>query len=400
MAYAWDDGPVDLVHARTGRRAGFPSLRGSDTSIDKILLRALLDDQCEMIAYNAAFEAVVTMAHNLQLMPLVFRKARLGLWHCCYIREKQIRIARGSANDEDGNEKDIGTLADVTRHYGIQATIDKGFEGRARYGTMLDTPIQQWPQPYIDYAVGDIVVRDIDKAQRHRYKPEEYIDHARQMSMAICLSLTQCRGFRVDLETARVLNQETEKRIEEAKAVILDPRAHGYDCDPLAEWRKEKGQFKVSRLKTPAQAHITDVFEKMGLPVPRKNPTKKMLEAAYHANGGEPPEDADERKMRKELEAHGVVVEGNISLDADACEKSRDPVLAAYAEFGQAGGLLSRVRRILRAAELGMPIQASYNVMVDTGRTSCRQGEDPDPGMPYMAYGQNVQNLPRAGEED
>lgn len=400
MAYAWDDREVDLVHARTGRRPGFESLRGRNDTIDEILLRALIDDECAMVAYNAQFEAVVTMAHNAWLMPLVFRKARLGLWHCCYLRETQIRIARGSASDEDGNEKDVGTLADVARYYGIDAEVDKSFHGRLRYGTLLDVPISQWSQDFIDYAVGDIVVRDIDAAQRHKAREVEYVDHTRQMVAAINLSLTSCRGFAVDLETARQLVKETEARIERSKEMILNPEKFGFDAPPLAQWKKEKGVYKVSRSKKPATEYITKVYAAMGLEPPRKPPTRKMLEAVYAEHDVEPDPFADERELKRELEEHGIVVQGNISLDAEACEGSRCPLLAAYAEFGQASGVMSRVIRILRAAERGMPVQTAYNVLVDTGRTSARQGTTPEPGEAWTAYGQQIQNLPRQGEEE
>jgi hypothetical protein len=398
MAYRWDDGPRDLVHARTGRRPGFESLLGKNDTIDEILLRALIDDEVAMVAYNANYEATAVMAHNLYLMPLVFRKARLGLWHCCYIRETQIRIARGKATDEDGNEKDVGTLADISVHYGLPA-VDKKFEGRLRYGEYIDTPIAQWPQPYIDYALDDLVVGDVDKVQRAKSRPEEYVDHATQMSMSIALSLTSCRGIRANVENARVLVKRTKERVAAAQEMILDPKRFGFDSEPLAQWKRDKGVYKVSRMKAPAVEYITKAYAKLGLLPPRKLPTVKALEAIYAANSSYPPPDADQRKMIKDLAAHGIDAQGNISLDKDACEQSQDELLSAYSDFGQANTLLTRAQLVLTAAERGMPLQTGYNVIVDTGRTSCRQGKVPEPGEAWTAYGIQIQNLPRSGEE-
>ncbi len=65
-------------------------------------------------------------------------------------------------------------------------------------------------------------------------------------------------------------------------------------------------------------------------------------------------------------------------------------MLLAYTTYSQANTLMSKAERLKKPI-----IQASYDILKDSGRTSCRTGEDPEHGEPYMAWGSQLQNPPR-----
>lgn len=420
MSYAVDDGPVDIFHARTGLTPGFPSLLGrDDVPLVAVLAAALGDDNTTMVAFNAAFEAVVTIANYPLLYKLLERKINLGLYQCCWIREKQIRVARG-----DGDV--VPNINDVLKSWRIPLVLDKQCKWRLRYGELLNVPIQQWEQEAIDYSVGDIAVRELDIAQRHDAREVEYIDHVLQMNSAVDLALTTCWGFMTDLQPSEQLFNETEVRVAKAQEIILK---HGPNCPPscrhshtddcpddcqlgyehcpgsrpgLAEWEPKKGgEIGVTRKKKVAEVRMTQAFVAMGLDVPRKDPTETMLEKACDEAGYNYPRGEHIKKVVALMEEHGIPVPiGNIRMDAETCELSRDPVLEAYAEYGSADLLLDRVDRLRLAARAGKPLQASYDVLKETGRTSSRGGATPKPGEAFTAYGRNIQNLERAGQEE
>ncbi len=384
MSHKYCDGVADLTHARTGRDPNFPSWRGFHRSIDDVLYEALIDDNVVIEAYHAAFEFVVALAHRPDWAELLFDKVDKGLWQCIYYREKQIRIARGDPVEVTG-------LDDTLLENGIDIKLNKLCRWRARYGELLDTPISDWPEEATTYALEDLAIEQLSDHQLRTADPEEYVDHIIQMSAARDLQLTSCHGFMTDLATAEQLVKETDARLDAAEALLL---RHG-----LARVERKKGQVVTVKTKKAAEARMTEAFADMGLDVPRNMPTENMMRAACEAENLEFPEGAHIKKILAWFEEEDIECLGNICLDAEACEESRDHVLEAWSELGSANTLRKRVGILYEAAKAGKPIQASYNAIVDTGRTSCRQGNVPEPGEAWTSFGQNIQNLPRAGEE-
>jgi DNA polymerase-1 len=65
-----------------------------------------------------------------------------------------------------------------------------------------------------------------------------------------------------------------------------------------------------------------------------------------------------------------------ICLDKDACEASADPLLESFQRYGSLGTTLSKVARLRRGFRT--PLQSRYESIMETGRTSCTQGDDPE----------------------
>ncbi len=97
--------------------------------------------------------------------------------------------------------------------------------------------------------------------------------------------------------------------------------------------------------------------------------------------------------MRKLCEAEGaeppLTDGGAVSLAEEAIEEYADDVLEAYANYATAKTRVGRAEKLQHS-----PIQASFNVLVDTGRTSCRQGNYKGESSP-SAWGAQIQNPSR-----
>lgn len=358
MSYAYDLDAPKLVHAR-------------DPEFRRLLEEAVFSDAI-LVAHNAAFEMVVTMAYEPKWSARLWEKMRLGQVRCTMVREKLIRVARGDHTDGFA-------LDECSRAWHLSFVPDKSCVWRLRYGELWDVPLSWWPKEAVDYALGDVCVRDLYFAQEtcaHYLHEEQY----RRVRAATTLALTSARGFATDKAAATVLLEETEVRLAEYQETVLR--------EGLARWEKKKGVLSVVKTKAAAEERIVKAYAAMGREAPRGEPTEKMCEKWAAEQGlvqGQHYRDWSELKES---------VPGNLSLDAEACENSGDPILLAYTRFSQASTLRSKVRRLQHS-----PIQTSYNVLVATGRTSSRQGDDPAPGKPWVAYGMQVQNLPRVGEE-
>lgn len=340
-AYAFDRDAPKLVPAWT---PFLPSL----------LEKCLRDPNVVMVAHNAAFEVGVMMAWRPEWTPLIFQALREGRIRCTYIRDKLIRIGRG----DDARLKNLTyALDDVCEYWRLPIMLDKKSPWRTRYGTLYGKPITEWPAEAVEYALGDVATRDVYFRQE-QVDPQYLIDQHNKLKTSVSLHLTSCWGFAVDIHQARELAADTAARIDQAQASILK---HG-----LARWVKRKGEMFVQKDKKAAEALVVEVCRRTGRDVPRGAPTEKMLEKG--------------------------LTEGNIKLDADTLRELKDPLLEDYREFTQASTTMSKVLRLVRAAEAGKPIQCSYNPVVNTGRTSSRQGDDPAPGEPWSSYGMQMQN--------
>lgn len=361
---AWDYDEPLLLHAR-------------GELLWQNIHKALTDKNTVILAHNAAFEVAVLMAYRKEWTPLIFQALREGRIRCTRVREKLIRIARG--------DRTAGfALDDLCEAYGLPM-VDKGFAGRTRYGLLWDTPLSAWKQEDRDYALGDICVRDI-YARQERVNSDWLLDQHAQMRARVSLTLTSCWGFPVDRALGRKLLVETKAKLEEYRAQILDAG--------LARYERKKGQTVVVKDTKAAAARLNAAFANEGREAPRNEPTLKQLLKIFDENTEPHPRNPTVPGLLRILEENGIYPEGTVKLDEESCRLSGDPLMLAYAQYGQAGTLLSKFNRLTKT-----PIQTFYDELKATGRTSSLQGDDPEPGEPFVSYGMQVQNLPRVGAE-
>ena len=97
----------------------------------------------------------------------------------------------------------------------------------------------------------------------------------------------------------------------------------------------------------------------------------------YRAVGdaGELTKTGYERVKRGELTKEQALQAGYIKIDEEWCEVSKDPNLITYYHFRQNQQLRAKLTHIQTAAMYSIPIQSSFEVLMETGRTSSRENK-------------------------
>lgn len=293
----------------------------------------LQDPTVYFSAYNGRFDFACLCARNPSLyLPLVFNAYKAKRITDTMIRETLLRLAKG-----DG--RDVRNLGDTLEEHGIKG-VDKTDPWRRRYGELWLKPVETWDGGAIHYALEDArAERDLFWSQQARFDAMGYAcpDQFAQSFSGFWLYLMQCWGARTNLAAATKYADEVRATLEAERAQLL--AAGLIDA-------KGKKETKI------AKALLVAAFAAQGRPHP-KTPT------------GEP------------------------QLNDEACAQSGNPLLQAYTRYTQAGTLLGKVELLKKPI-----IQPSYNPLVATGRTSCRQGKPPKPGQAPSQWGAQMQNPP------
>lgn len=396
MSYCTEDGVAHVVHAL-------------DSRLKALIVEALETPSCRMVAHNAAYEAACIMAAWPELTAKLFAKMDAGEYYCTQTGEQLISIGQG-----DHHQLGFGLVACLRRHKTtahLAENVDKDCWWRVRYGLLRTTPVELWTDEAYDYAATDARVtfqlymaQLLDGSQyihdnTARWEKTPGGKHSvfvpGQTWASVDLHLSSCAGFPTDPEMADEVYKDTLARLKSYEEELLRV---GF----LMPQRKD-GQMQLTLKKAPAQELMVKAYAAQGRDVPRKGLTPKALEKAYAEIGI--PFVYQHRKPRGDKEVSKQAIEqalqagcspesllGNICTDEDACINSQHPLLLAYTKYAQANTLKSKVARLQNPL-----IQTRYNTLVETGRTSSSQGDDPDPGQPYSGWGAQIQNLPRAG---
>ncbi len=280
-----------------------------------------------VVLHNAGFDCAVVCAQWPDLTPLVFQAYAEDRVTCTQIRERLIAIATGR-----GKQKLPYDLGSISKRYD-GPELNKADPWRMRYAELLPLPVDQWPEEARAYALNDAL------ATRHVYQAQEafadlLLDQYRQARAGFWLRLMECWGLRTDpAQVARYL--------EQVQVGLVADRKLATDAGLL----RPDG----TRNTKAAQEYM-----------------RKLCEA----EGAEPP----------------LTDGGAVSLAEEAIEEYADDVLEAYANYATAKTRVARAEKLQHS-----PIQASFNVLVDTGRTSCRQGNYKGESTP-SAWGFQVQN--------
>lgn len=296
------------------------------------------------VGHNVPFDLAVLCSAWPDLIGPVFESLEADLITDTEVRQRLIDIGEGTYR----GYRDMSTGVWVQPTYSLAAlvkrhcstTIAKGEETwRLRYGELLNVPVERWPEDAKRYALDDAHwTRKVYKAQGSKsfYLADQY----RQTRAKWWLHLTSCWGMMTDPDATEAfaskwLDRVDELRTELAAAGLVD---------------RVTGKRKVKK--------ATELLE------------------AYCKERGLTPERTDKGKVSLKEDALDA-------LDLTGC-----PELALFAAYGKAQTNVSRARRLRRGYET--PIQPSFNSLLDTGRTSCRE---PKNGGGLNGY--QTQNMPR-----
>lgn len=384
MSFAVDDREPELVHVKERR-------------FWERLWTALNDPDCVLVAHNAAYEITCLLAATAGFPAwrrAIFGALRAGRFKCTLLRDRLIRIGRGIMNEDLA-------LDDCMTFNHLPHKLDKKCWWRLRYGTLFDVPVAEWPKEAVDYAIGDTCVRELFVSQaRPEYKRFLVTANA-ELEADVFLRLSQCWGFTTDHDRAVALYAKVQELIERDRVLLAQ--------EGLIELVRAKGVLRWKKDTKEAKLRLTAAYEALGAVPPRGDVSDKMVVAALKLVGVEAESDGKDPTKSDIADAIEIIeqflqdkpeqvakamelMNGNISLNEESCYGCRSPIMESYTRFAQASTLFSKVKR------LQFPIiQASiFALGCDTGRTSCTQGSEPDPGEAWMNWGLQLQNPPRA----
>jgi DNA polymerase-1 len=368
-------------------------------------LRAWLDDpEVLFVLHNAAYDMAVFAERFPGLRRLIFDAYRADRVTDTMLRQQLLDIAAGVYRgrvDAKGRRSvytyDLAALA--KRCAGIEVLKD-GW--RTSYASFLDVPLERWParalevqaaarvriselegllaeapkddKPYIKsltseleaqramvegdasrvttYALDDarvtLAVYQAQEAHAARYLKDQY----RQTRAAFGLHLASAWGICVDGEGARLLREQIEAEKEELEDSLL-----------LGGLIREDGtrDTKAARLR------MIQVCREEGITIVRTDAhfEEKKTWAEREAQGLKP---RCKKADGTPLDDKSDECEEHVGLDADACERSGDDLLIAYAERTT---LTKQLSNDLPALEAGAvyPIHTRYG-MAATGRST------------------------------
>jgi len=292
----------------------------------------LKDPTVVLVGHNVAYDFGVVCEADPSLLPLVFgaydadRVIDTGIVEMLHL----IALGRLGFDPALGRPPKFRLAELVEKHLGEKV---EGKEGpdvwRLRYHELDGVPIDTWPEAAREYA-------RLDAAYTYRVAARQY-DHGTPATLA-----DQCRA---------------------AWALHL-MGAWGLRTDPEA----------VASLKATLTAHVEAANAKLvqaGLVRPDGSKDTKAIQARVVQAFGQDVIDSDPNRRTPG---------GGVRIDADTLRQSGDPDLQLLADIGEDAKELSTYVPILERGTR-RPINARFNVLVASGRTSCR--------------GPNLQNQPR-----
>ena len=291
------------------------------------VFRSMLENpRIGLVGHMTPYDIGVMVNEDPSLLPLVLEC--LGTkFRCTKVQEQLLRIA----GDEPLKNLRLSDL--VLKYLKIDISATKGEDTwRMRYHLLDGIDPKRWPLEAYDYAVDDAeYAYRVDDRQRSTpvlaSHPTQDIlnDAGRQLEAMFALHLMRVWGIRVD--PARVV--DLKKEISEVVSL-------GEETGKSLGFVREDGSRDMGALRD-------------------------LVSDAY---GGEPP----------------YTLKGNIQTSKEVLQNSGNDELIAYAQGAQARTLYSTFIPILEKG-FDSPINANFNVLVRSGRTSC--------------WGPNLQNIPR-----
>ena len=221
---------------------------------------------------------------------------------------------------------------------------------RMRYIELIDTPVSAWESAARQYPIDDAAeTLDLGLLQVKRWLPL-LADAPRQTRAALALHLISCWGIHTAPERVKLLRLSAEDAFEVIGAEL-----------------KKTGlvRFDGTRDVRAAQRLMVKVAREGGFRPKLTKTGYERYETLVEQHG--------ERKAPQLLFVEKDLIKYT-SVDQDACKESADETLIKYGRYIQLQGVVDTHAPDLEKGTV-TPIQARYNPLVDTGRTSCSKGK-------------------------
>jgi DNA polymerase I-like protein with 3'-5' exonuclease and polymerase domains len=341
------------------------------------LREVLQDPEIILWGHNIMFDLGVLCAEDASLIPLVFAKIEAEQVRDTMITQALLDIAKGEfewRTKRDGTRGRAGRgLGDLCLHYFDKALAKGKDTWRLRYSELLDVPLADWPQDAVDYAKDDAFWTYRLAQQLIEETGEIPPTEPLQIKAAWALQLMKIWGVRADPEMVQKAEDMWKDQLHKSKAVLFE---HGF--------LKTDKHGKISKDTKTIAAFIEKVYaeKEMSEYIPR-TPTGKV-QASKDVFGQIIAESKCKGKFDKSetcaFEKDGVVCGRHID------DLAHGPVARRFLQYQKAEKSLGTYLPVMRQATY-MPFCPSWNVLVESGRTSCGSPEAPG----------NWQNLPRFG---
>lgn len=309
-----------LTWAESGGKAGIDN---PDKGLDR-LEGALKDSGTFVVGANVAFDlGLAAQAAPGRFLPLIHQALDANRVGCTQVLSKLQNIA----GTKPASSHSLGALAALWLDRRVGGKNNDGDAWRTHYRKLMDIPVAKWPEEASEYAISDAVVaRDIFERQATIPTPDLFP----QVRAAWALHVMGSRGFAVEPEAVYALDQ---------------------------------------RIRPPVEA-LVEELKGIGLYRPDGTQDRKMLlEMITEAYNGHPPRGQVTEKMEKK-----GITEGNIQYGEDVLRESKHPILVKLADISaNQKEMSSFLPMLMDAANRGLPVCPSWNVLVASGRTSCRE---------------------------
>jgi len=388
-------GHDELLHCRFDREAVGDRLYRLFTERLVVGAYTAFDACAALVAMPELSEAVWTAYDQFRVLDVL-------------LNEQLIDLAKGRLGwmyaPGQKPQKVIYNLANVVqRRFGVDISGTK--EGpdawRLRYGTLAETPISQWEPAAVKYPLDDLGWTRAALHDQLKEPPELLVDAARQARASFWLTLVSARGFALDRNWIERLEADLlteQKRLVEGDAA---EQASVYGQYLLATRTGDTAAIEAAqRAGDRARglaAHGLVVTTKKGALKKETKAAGARLAAVWGNRPRPEPvegEETEESDEDGEDDAVPTTPDGAIQLTKEVCRDSGDLVLKDYSKYCEVVTTLAKVSALKDAALAGMPIQARFETILETGRTSCRGGKVKKKDIPNRSsYGFQIQNV-------
>lgn len=276
------------------------------------------------VGHNVSYDFVCLMRDFPQVIPNVFE-----LYSQNRVLDTQIigKLEAIVAGDLDIRKFSLAALC--RRHLDVSLSGKKGEDvWRTKYSQLDGVPLEDWPKDAIDYARDDVIyTKELFINLMQKYGDSEGFDlHSISMQTRadFALHLLSVYGMQVNRSQANKFIDQVNEQCEKNKQMAID----------------------LGILRTNGTKNLKEL--------------RKLIAEGY---AGVPP----------------LTDKGSVKTDIETMKNSNDPRLKAYAEGRFSDKLQNTYVPILK----NNTVHPRYNVLVKSGRTSCRNP--------------NMQNPPRQG---
>lgn len=278
------------------------------------------------ILHNGVFDLAVLANEDKELFPVIFKLVEDFRVRDTRHREMLFHIRKGD------HKKYMGKLSLnhlYQKYYGT--SLDKGKDSwRYKYEELENTPIRDWPKAAYDYALNDAIATwDVYGEQEE--SPDEWL----QMRGAWALHLISVHGIITDGEPITKLEKELVDHIASIKDSLLTSQLVRMD-------KKGKIVKNTKLIRETVERYLGDKVE-------RTKSSKRYPK-------------------------------GQVKIDSNALLRTGDESLYQLIDYSETEKILTTYIPLLKQGT-ETPINARFNVLVGTGRTSCSKP--------------NLQNQPR-----